>query len=107
MALSITTSKTSEDSVLIAAEGEVDVSCASQLREAIDDVMSSGATTIEIDLAQVPYIDSTGIGVLVGAAHHALDEQAKLVVSNPQRNVKRVLDLLGITAELGIDSPEA
>lgn len=107
MALSITTSTTSEDSVLVAAEGEVDVSCASQLREAIDNVIGSGATMIEVDLAQVPYIDSTGIGVLVGAAHRALDAQAKLVVSNPQRNVKRVLDLLGITAELGIDNPEA
>ena len=106
MALSITTTNEDRRSI-IAAQGEVDVSCASQLREAIDAAIDDGVRQIEVNLAEVPYIDSTGIGVLVGAAHRALDAQAQLVVSNPQRNVKRVLDLLGITAELGIDSPEA
>ena len=102
MALSITTTNEGGRSI-IAAQGEVDVSCASQLREAIDAAIDDGVRQIEVNLAEVPYIDSTGIGVLVGAAHRALDVQARLVVSNP----KRVLDLLGITAELGIDSREA
>ena len=50
----------------------------------------------------MPYIDSTGIGVLVGAAHRAADQGTRLSVARPQRNVARVLGLLGVTDELNI-----
>ena len=55
-----------------------------------------------MDLSEVPYIDSTGIGVLVGAAHRAVEASCKLVVAHPQRNVSRVLGLLGVQADLNI-----
>lgn len=100
MALNITTSS-NDQGVIVAAEGEIDVSCANELRDAVDAALAT-ASHVTVDLAQVPYIDSTGIGVLVGAAHHALDTGVGLRVANPQRNVKRVLDLLGVTRELGI-----
>jgi anti-sigma B factor antagonist len=103
MALTITT-KTAEDlAVTVAAEGEVDVSCASELRDAIDAALEGGATGVTIDLALVPYIDSTGIGVLVGAAHRGAEAGTTVRVANPQRNVRRVLDMLGVVHELGID----
>ena len=57
---------------------------------------------MRVDLAGVPYLDSTGIGVLVGAAHRADEAGADLAVLNPQRNVARVLDMLGVSGELGI-----
>jgi len=100
MALEIKTTSTDEG-VVVAALGEIDVSCANELRDAVDAALAD-ATHVTIDLAEVPYIDSTGIGVLVGAAHRALDAGVGLRVANPQRNVKRVLDLLGVTRELGI-----
>lgn len=103
MALTITTTPALEGRTLIAASGEIDVSCASELRDAIDAALASDATMVEVDLGEVPYIDSTGIGVLVGAAHRASETGTALQVSNLQRNVRRVLDMLGITQELGAD----
>ena len=100
MALEIKTTSTDEG-VVVAALGEIDISCSNELRDAVDAALAD-APHVTIDLAEVPYIDSTGIGVLVGAAHHALDAGVGLRVANPQRNVKRVLDLLGVTRELGI-----
>ena len=89
--------------------GEVDVSCANELRAAIDAQIAKGVTgELVVDLAGVPYIDSTGIGVLVGAAHHAAEHEkgfeagATFVVARPQRNVERVLGLLGVQADLNI-----
>ncbi len=107
MALTITTHINDEHGLVVVAEGEVDVSCASELRNAINDALASDTDAVVVDLAQVPYIDSTGIGVLVGAAHRALDEGVSFAVVNPQRNVRRVLDLLGVTAELGAGGQEA
>ena len=103
MALSIMTTVDDELGTVVAATGEVDVSCASELRDAIDAALAGEATSLIIDLAEVPYIDSTGIGVLVGAAHRGADAGKAVRVANPQRNVRRVLDMLGVTGELGID----
>lgn len=102
MALSIATTVEDQTAVVV-AEGEVDVSCASELRDAINAALDGEATQVTVDLAEVPYIDSTGIGVLVGAVHRAEEAGVTLRVANPQRNVRRVLDMLAVSAELGID----
>ncbi|MCH4082917.1 MAG: anti-sigma factor antagonist [Coriobacteriaceae bacterium] len=99
--MNVSTSKTDTGSK-ISVSGEVDVSNASGLRDAIDAALEEKAPSIEVDLSQVTYIDSTGIGVLVGGVHRAADAGLSLSVSNPQRNVARVLDMLGVSGELGI-----
>lgn len=95
-----------QDVCRIEVAGEVDVSCADELRAAVDEAFAGSASTIEVDLAEVPYIDSTGIGVLVGAANRAVEAGRTLVVANPQRNVARVLDLLGVGEALRVRTDE-
>lgn len=99
MSLSI---NTSDDAAKVLVEGEVDVSNADQLRSAVDAALAGSAPEVTIDLVQVPYIDSTGIGVLVGAAHRAQEVGKQLVVASPQKNVARVLGLLGVADDLNI-----
>lgn len=102
MSLDITTAAT-DGGALVSVVGEVDVSCADELRAAIDAQLSQGIDgELVVDLSQVPYIDSTGIGVLVGAAHRAQEAGGTLVVARPQRNVARVLGLLGVGGDLNI-----
>lgn len=102
MSLDITTAAT-DGGALVSVVGEVDVSCADELRAAIDAQLSQGLDgEFVVDLSQVPYIDSTGIGVLVGAAHRAQEAGGTLVVARPQRNVARVLGLLGVGGDLNI-----
>ncbi len=52
--------------------------------------------------SKVVLIDSTGIGVLVGAAHRAQESGSVLVVANPQKNVERVFTLLGVDKDLNV-----
>lgn len=85
----------------VGVSGEVDVSNASALREAIDKALEDGSRDVVVDLADVAYIDSTGIGVLVGGAQRLGKAGGSLRVTNPQRNVARVLSLLGVDKELG------
>ena len=86
----------------VLVSGEVDVSNADELRAALDQCLASDEGDLTVDLSEVPYIDSTGIGVLVGAAHRAAEKGVRLEVARPQRNVARVLGLLGVTSELNI-----
>lgn len=87
---------------VVRVAGEVDVSNAARVRVALDEELAEGPQAVEVDLSEVPYIDSTGIGVLVGAAHRASDAGAGFAVLHPQRNVARVLSMLGVDAELGV-----
>ena len=101
MQLSISTIATG-DICTVHVTGEVDVSNADELRSALDRALASGASAVEVDLAEVPYIDSTGIGVLVGTSQRAADAAKSLAVVNPQHNVVRVLNLLGLESDLGV-----
>ena len=101
MSLSIQTAG-EPGSLKVLVAGEVDVSNADELRAALDPALAEATDALTVDLAEVPYIDSTGIGVLVGTAHRAADAGKKLVVANPQKNVARVLGLLGVAGDLNI-----
>ena len=102
MSLEITATADGQNRRLSVA-GEVDVSCADELRAAIDAQIAEGVPgELVIDLAEVPYIDSTGIGVLVGAATRSADAGVTFAVTNPQPNVRRVLGLLGVEGQLNI-----
>ena len=103
MALSIATSADG-DSRVIRVRGEVDVSNKDELNAAIADAQAADAHEVEVDLTEVSYIDSSGIGVLVAAAHRASDSGTRFFVSHPQRNVARVLSMLGMGEELGLVS---
>ena len=101
MALEIS-SEITDTKTIIRIEGEVDVSNASELRDALDTALADGAKEVEADFAEVAYIDSTGIGVLVGAAHRAQESGSVFVVANPQKNVERVFTLLGVDKDLNV-----
>ena len=100
MSLSITTA-TVDDKLVVSVAGELDVSNAPELREALEAAEADDAA-----IAEVPYMDSTGIGVFVGAAHRAADAGRSFAVKNPQRNVRRILGMLGLLDELGIAAEE-
>ena len=102
MNLSITTTGGDEGRALLVS-GEVDVSNADELRRAVDDALAAKPVRLEVNLAEVGYIDSTGIGVLVGASHHAEDLGCGFEVTHPQKNVRRVLGLLGVERELHVE----
>lgn len=102
--MDLSISKTQQDGATrVSVVGEVDVSNASELREQVDAVLAEGPSAVTVDLAEVAYIDSTGIGVLVGAATRAAEGHVAFKVANPQANVRRVLGLLGVEQQLHLE----
>lgn len=101
MELVITTQPTPELYV-IAVEGEIDISNTSKLRDAIDLALEQPTDTVQLDFEKVAYIDSTGIGVLVGAVHHAEEHGKRFSVVNAQPGVMRVMQLLGVDSEIDV-----
>jgi anti-sigma B factor antagonist len=55
------------DRIVLEVGGEVDVYTAPRLRERLVELVDGGAKHLIVDLAKVEFLDSTGLGVLVGA----------------------------------------
>ena len=66
MDLELETSKHDRQTVLT-VRGEVDVYTAPRLRERLVELVEAGARSVIVDLSRVEFLDSTGLGVLVGA----------------------------------------
>jgi anti-sigma B factor antagonist len=72
-----------------------------KLREEIDPLLERGFERLVIDLAQVTYIDSAGLGELMRARSLAAERGTSLLVQNPSKQVTAVLQLTGLAAVLG------
>ena len=84
--------------------GEVDVSCADDLRAKLESALTPGVSELSVNIKDMSYIDSTGIGVFVGLMHHAKQKHIALSIHEPARNVLRIFTMLGLDAELGLSS---
>jgi stage II sporulation protein AA (anti-sigma F factor antagonist) len=79
---------------VLALHGEVDITRADSLRRTLLDLI--GAPLIVVDLAGVTFLDSTVLGVLVGAARRAEVEGGRLIVLNEAGLAARVLQVSGL-----------
>lgn len=66
MELSLTP-RTVEEHTVLEVGGEVDVYTAPRLRERLVELVEEGSRSVIVDLGRVDFLDSTGLGVLVGA----------------------------------------
>lgn len=82
-----------DGAVVIAAEGEVDLSSSPQLREAILGAVPKGGGTLAVDLSGVSYMDSSGVATLVEGLKSVGAKKASFCLLAPSRAVTKVLEL--------------
>ena len=89
---------------IIASKGEIDLAGAPRLREALSDVLAAGCTQLVLDLREVTFIDSTGLGVIVGAGKKVAGLRGALRIVCDDERVLRVLAITGISRSLTVTS---
>jgi anti-sigma B factor antagonist len=96
------------DATVLTVTGEVDVHSAPALREALVEAEARGLTIV-VDLSGVPFMDSTGLGVLIGALGRAIDEDRRFVLCAIPERIDRLLSLTGLADrfEVAKDSAHA
>ena len=87
---------------VITASGELDLGSSPRLRDLAVDRLMHGARGLVIDLTEVAFIDSTGLGTLVAILKRArsLGGDLGLVVSLDR--VRKLFELTGLTAAFAI-----
>lgn len=88
--------------VAVKLAGEFDLSNASQLRERLAGAIESKASRIVIDMADVTFIDSSGLAEMVLARNNLASDRS-LVISNLRPSVQKVFDLTGLSTLFGCD----
>jgi anti-sigma B factor antagonist len=90
------------DRAIVQVAGEVDVYTAPMLREQIRDLAAKGAAHLIVDLTEVEFLDSTGLGALVGGLKRVRDVGGSLalVISTPR--ILRVFEITGLTSVLAV-----
>ena len=82
----------------VAVHGEVDISVAEALEEALDAAVRESAGAFIVDLSDLDFIESTGLQVLLRARGLLGREDRELVVVCPHGPVRRVFELSGLSA---------
>ncbi|MBQ8393072.1 MAG: anti-sigma factor antagonist [Clostridia bacterium] len=77
--------------------GDIDHHTAKSVREKIDEaILLNKPRFVILDLSNVDFMDSSGLGLVLGRYTKALDIGAKLIIHKPTRRIKRILEMAGI-----------
>lgn len=80
----------------VAVSGELDLAVAPWLHDQLEALFVGGADSIAVDLTEATFLDSTALGVLVGALNHCQERGGQLHLIAPQRQILRVLKITGL-----------
>ncbi|WP_019634958.1 STAS domain-containing protein [Actinomadura atramentaria] len=82
-----------KDLTVVTIHGEVDVFTSPELRETLLDLIDGGALHLLVDLGDVTFLDSTGLGVLVGAYHRLRSRSGSMAFACANERVRRVFHI--------------
>jgi anti-sigma B factor antagonist len=84
--------------------GEIDVATSPRLHELLTGLIEGGAPLVIVNMTDVSFIDSTGLGALAGAARdaRAAGGDIRLVVTSPQ--IIKLLELTGLDEVFSVAS---
>jgi anti-sigma B factor antagonist len=87
---------------VIDVQGEIDISTAPRLRELLIDLVSQGSYQLVVNLDKVGFLDSTGLGVLVGGLRRVRAHDGSLDLVCTQQRILKILTITGLTEVFGI-----
>lgn len=86
----------------VTASGEIDVHTAPLLLAEVRRVVEGGAPSVVLDLADVGFMDSSGLRALITLREQALAAGGELRITAASRSVQRVIEVTGLSEFLGV-----
>jgi stage II sporulation protein AA (anti-sigma F factor antagonist) len=89
--------KMEQGTLVVRPAGELDLGIAEDFRNALDEVLDQGAVkNLIFNLSRVTFIDSSGLGVMLGRYKRITRTGGQVAVIGPQPQVRRILELSGL-----------
>ena len=87
---------------VVEVSGELDAATAQQLRDELYKCIDGGSRWVLVDMLGLEYIDSVGLGVLIGASKRVSEQGGELAVVCARPNVMRVFEISGTGEHLNL-----
>ncbi|MBC5998201.1 STAS domain-containing protein [Romboutsia hominis] len=76
--------------------GELDVSTSDKLKEYLHKLADKEMLDMKINLENLEYIDSTGLGVMIGVLKKLKVGNKEIYIINPRSNVRKIFNITGL-----------
>jgi anti-sigma B factor antagonist len=86
---------------VVGVSGEVDVYAAPELRERLTEILAGGRSVV-VDLTEVGFLDSTGLGALVAARTSAAERGAELPLVCTHQRILKLFTITGLDGVFSI-----
>lgn len=87
---------------IVAVGGEIDVYTAPKLRDKITELVAAGVYDLVVDMGEVEFLDSTGLGVLVGGLKRVRAHDGSLRLVCTQERLLKIFRITGLTKVFAI-----
>jgi len=84
-----------EDISLVEIEGEVDTYTSSKIKQDILKIVENNSKLI-ISLEKVKFIDSTGLGILIGILKKVKEKEGEMVIVSPNSYINQIFEITGL-----------
>jgi anti-sigma B factor antagonist len=84
------------DRHVVAVRGEIDLFTAPELKQKLTDAIEGGKNRIVVDLSDTSFLDSTALGVLIGAVKRLRSRDGALVIVNTDQNIAKTFEITGL-----------
>ncbi|WP_067438583.1 STAS domain-containing protein [Nocardioides jensenii] len=91
-----------DGATIVAVEGEIDVYTAPKLRDKITELVGEGTYHLIIDMEGVEFLDSTGLGVLVGGLKKVRAHDGSLQLVCNQDRLLKIFRITGLAKVFAI-----
>ncbi|OPX45379.1 anti-sigma-B factor antagonist [Ruminiclostridium hungatei] len=91
------------DRTSIILSGEIDIYTSQTFKNELNEVINTSKGDIYIDCKELSYIDSTGLGILVGALKEIRKENNNIYICNLKDNIKKLFIITGLDKLFKID----
>ena len=81
---------------VVAVRGEIDLFTAPELKKTLQEAIEGGATRLVVDLSETTFLDSTALGVLIGAVKRLRSREGSLVIVNTDTNIAKTFEITGL-----------
>jgi len=104
--LRVTSAASPDGDVVVQLIGELDLGTVPILVDALDGLIDGGPVAIELDMSELTFIDSSGVGAYVTAFRRARAKGSRLRLGERSAPVERVLQLSGVEDALAREAAD-
>ena len=79
----------------VSLAGELDVSTADELKKSLHKLVDEKNIDMKLNLENLDYIDSTGLGVMIGILKRLKIENKEVYIEKPKNNVRKIFNITG------------